>query len=82
MKLDLETLKYVKLAFDIHSDHSTMCNGYRSLCKMIEETEDELNENFIQTPGITICRQYVPDNTTAMNCKYCGKSKLMHNQKW
>jgi len=45
MKLDLETLKQVKFTFDIHSDHSTTCNGYRSLCRMIEEAEKEVNEN-------------------------------------
>lgn len=48
MKLDLETLKQVKFTFDIHSDHSIMCNGYHSLCRMIEEAEKEVNENFVQ----------------------------------
>jgi hypothetical protein len=43
MKLDLDTLKQVKFTFDIHSDHSTMCNGYYSLCRMIEEAEIEQN---------------------------------------
>ena len=43
MKLDLDTLKQVKFTFDIHSDHSTMCNGYYSLCRMIEESEIEQN---------------------------------------
>lgn len=38
-KLDLPTLEFVKFSFDIHSDHSTQCNGYKSLCQMIEETE-------------------------------------------
>lgn len=46
MKLDLETLKHVKFMFDIHSDHSTMCNGYNSLCRIIEE--EEKKENFSQ----------------------------------
>lgn len=41
MKLDLETLKRVKSIFDIHSDHSTMCNGYRTLCRMIEKQTNE-----------------------------------------
>jgi len=33
----LETLKEIKFTFEIHSDHSTLCNGYRSLCRQIEE---------------------------------------------
>lgn len=39
MKPDLETLRRVKFIFDIHSDHSSRCNGYRSLCDLIEKTE-------------------------------------------
>ena len=38
-KLDLETLKWIKFTFDICSDHSTMCLGYKNLCKRIEELE-------------------------------------------
>jgi hypothetical protein len=41
MKLDLETLKQVKFTFELHSDHSTNCNGYRRLCEMIIEAEKE-----------------------------------------
>lgn len=41
MKLDLEILKQVKFAFNIHSDHSSRCNGYQSLLKMIEQAEKE-----------------------------------------
>lgn len=39
MKTELEILKEVKFMFDLHSDHSSMCNGYRSLCDKIEELE-------------------------------------------
>lgn len=39
MKTELEILKEVKFMFELHSDHSTMCNGYRSLCRQIEELE-------------------------------------------
>lgn len=45
MKLDLETLKQVKIVFDIHSDHSARCNGYQSLLKMIEQAEKEADGN-------------------------------------
>lgn len=40
MQLDIETLKYVKTVFDTHNDTSSMINGYRSLCKMIEDNEN------------------------------------------
>jgi len=36
MRLDLKTLEQVKLTFDIHSDHSSNCNGYRSLLELIK----------------------------------------------
>lgn len=76
MKLNLETLKHIKFTFDIHSDHSTMCNGYRSLCRIIEEEEVKIiSSNTLLADN---CRFYEQDNTTAMNCKYCGKSKWMH----
>ena len=44
MKLDLETLKQVKFTFELHSDHSTNCNGYRRLCEMIIEAEREASQ--------------------------------------
>ena len=44
MKLDLETLKQVKFTFELHSDHSTNCNGYRRLCEMIIEAEKEASQ--------------------------------------
>ena len=78
MKLDLETLKQVKFTFDIHSDHSIMCNGYRSLCRMIEEAEKEVNENFVQPDVIkSVCDKCRFKNecrfiemNTEQNCKY------------
>jgi len=36
---DLRTLKLVKQMFELHSDNSASCNGYRSLCGLIEEME-------------------------------------------
>lgn len=38
----LHTLNDIKFAFDIHSDSSTFCNGYRSLCRIIKEEEEKL----------------------------------------
>lgn len=54
MILDLETLKHIKFLFDIHSDNSTMCNGYRSLCRMIEEIEAETKINDSQLTPISM----------------------------
>jgi hypothetical protein len=78
MKLDLETLKQVKLTFDIHSDHSTMCNGYRSLCRMIEEAEKEVNENFVQPVVIgSVCdcepHAFYEWEKDENKCSQCGK---------
>lgn len=50
-KLDLETLKRVKFMFDIHSDHSTKCNGYRSLCTLIEHEEKKATEIKVYEPN-------------------------------
>ena len=75
MKLDLETLKQVKFTFDIHSDQSTMCNGYRSLCRMIEEAEKEVNENFVQPAviGSLPCHHnFIQKDTYWKSCTHCG----------
>lgn len=40
-KLDLVTLKHIKFMFDIHSDFSTKCNGYKSLLRIIDDVELE-----------------------------------------
>jgi hypothetical protein len=37
--MELETLKQVKFIFELQSDHSTNCNGYRLLCEMIKVEE-------------------------------------------
>lgn len=36
---DLNTLKHVQFMFSIHSDASPFCNGFRSLCDLIEKIE-------------------------------------------
>lgn len=46
VRLDLYTLKYVKFMFNLHSDMSSSCNGYHSLCELIErEGNKVLNDN-------------------------------------
>lgn len=78
MILDLETLKHVKFSFELHSDHSTMCNGYRSLCRMIEEVEGKVNENFVQPAVISsVCTCTKIRETPMINgkhiCSICNK---------
>lgn len=78
MILDLETLKHVKFSFELHSDHSTMCNGYRSLCRMIEEVECKVNENFAQPAVIgSVCTCTNFRETPMINgkhiCSICNK---------
>jgi hypothetical protein len=36
---DLRTLKLIRDMFNLHSDGSAVCNGYRSLCSLIEEMD-------------------------------------------
>ena len=40
----LKMLKHIKRSFDIQSDWSTKCQGYRILCEKIEQLES-LSEN-------------------------------------
>jgi len=57
VKPDLRTLKLIKQMFDLHSDGSTMCNGYRSLCSIIDEMDKQPVieiENEIKINGNTI----------------------------
>ena len=37
--LDLKTLLHIKRTFDLYSDWSTDCLGYRRLCELIKERE-------------------------------------------
>jgi hypothetical protein len=37
---DLDTLNYIKQRFDIFSDLSTTCQGYKSLCRLIKQLEN------------------------------------------
>lgn len=45
-ELDLKTLKFIKDTFDIFSDHSSHCLGYKALCRIILEIESkEIKDN-------------------------------------
>ena len=35
--LDLKTLQYIRLTFELYSDYSTNCLGYRRLLELIKE---------------------------------------------
>lgn len=79
MNLDLKTLRYIKLTFDLHSDHSTKCNGYNSLCRIIEQQESIIisTQYDIKTPicncdGIHGRFRYGNNN---WQCSTCGKDK-------
>lgn len=67
MKLDLETLKFIKYSFKLHSDHSTKCNGYNSLCRLIEKSESEVNEN-CNIPDVSACL-----------LEYCNRVEVIDN---
>jgi hypothetical protein len=41
---ELSVLEDVKSTFELHSDHSTSCNGYYSLCRRIEQLKTNKNE--------------------------------------
>lgn len=47
MKLDLKTLKYLKLSFELCSDNSTRCHGYNYLCELINKNRQH-EENRIK----------------------------------
>ncbi len=51
----LEVLESVKLGFDICSDHSTFCLGYRNLCDRIrrEKSHEPLDKNISAVKSIT-----------------------------
>jgi hypothetical protein len=44
--LDLKTLEWIQFCFKLHSDYSTQCLGYGSLCKLIEERK-KINEGIV-----------------------------------
>lgn len=49
------------------------------LWKLMDEYTMHLAKNITSNAVLAdSCRFYEQDNTTAMNCKHCGKSKWMH----
>jgi hypothetical protein len=72
MKLDLETLKQVKFTFELHSDHSTNCNGYRRLCEMIIEAEREASH---QTAVEWLVEQLTP--SISLQQKHIDRYKIL-----
>ena len=45
---------------------------------IVANVQKAIDEALRQPPVIGSCRFYEQDNTTAMNCKHCGKGKWMH----
>jgi len=70
VELDLYTLKYVKFVFDIHSDFSQQCNGYHSLCKLIEVEEINQIDFKIRTKMCLTCeyRRYLKRKLPCSKC--------------
>lgn len=86
-ELDLETLKHIKFMFELHSDHSAFCNGYRSLCRIIEDIENpkEINQccdnpeiirDFEPRPAGLDGEQLLGNYRITFRCKNCNKLKL------
>jgi hypothetical protein len=86
-KLDLETLKWVKQCFDFHSDHSTQCNGYRTLCDQIKELETpktsnqccdnpEIIKDYEPRPAGLGGEQLLGNYRIMFRCKNCNKLSL------
>lgn len=61
MRLDLKTLEQVKLMFDLHSDHSTNCNGYKNLLEMIKK--EKAFDMHIVMGWVAIEEKPIPINT-------------------
>ena len=62
MKLDLETLKYIKFSL------STQCNGYRSLCALIKDEEEKQNTKK-ETSKKYESQKYSKYNSKTISCQ-------------
>lgn len=71
MNLDLETLKYIKLQFDICSDFSTRSQGYTWLCTSIDKMENNLHD--INESSDTIVSKKTPEGYAL----YCVSSDAL-----
>lgn len=49
MNYDLDTLKAIKDSFNLCSDSSTNCIGYKNLCKLIDSIENANQTPLIKT---------------------------------
>lgn len=76
MKLDLETLKYVKEVFDLHSDNSCLTNGYKSLLELIKEAESK-QCNLTDVVTSVLC---ISDNLDYLNLTKGKKYTLIESE--
>lgn len=53
-------------------------NAVREKIKELKLKPEQINNDDNKLNRGGICLYYQADNTTAMNCRYCGKSKLFH----
>lgn len=68
LKLDLETLKQVRLHCNLYSDMSSKTLGYRWVCDKIEQIEKEAESNIIP-PIMCLCEK--PEVRTEAWCIQC-----------
>ena len=70
-EIELQIMLDIKFTFEIHSDSSSHCNGYRSLLEKIKEKKKEIskNEHFPMTEFMS------------EHCTICGKPIDEHFKK-
>jgi uncharacterized coiled-coil protein SlyX len=62
---------------EINEKLTGISNRIDKLNRILDERE-QASKTLVQPDVIGSCRFYEQDNTTAMNCKHCGKSKWLH----
>ena len=75
--LDLETLEYVKIAFDIHSDLSTKTNGYKWICRAIDDLKKQKLSEQTTKEETSKENLNIPSVSNSVICPQCkGKGEL------
>jgi hypothetical protein len=94
MKIIVKRNEQPKITFDLKDVHSPYAirNAIKLALEIEGFTKETIAEVFNQMPDVkceeakpigvpninNVCTIYQQDDTTAMNCRYCGKSKFMH----
>ena len=78
--LDLATLEWIKVKFQLFSDHSCQTHGYRSLCRIIDELKNAPKITDIKSrlnpPDLNIVPITMPPRIFGSNlgCPLCNGS--------